>query len=384
VYNRKVTMSDARLYSAGTREAATLQVFALVPAYQPDERLVTLAQELDFAGCSVIVVDDGSSPDKKMYFDGASKYAKIIAHSHNMGKGAAIKTGIRYIAKSAKATGGAVIVVVDCDGQHLPQDALRVAREAAANPGCLVLGVRDVGQKMPLRSRFGNTVTRAVFRLLSGVYISDTQTGLRAFDSSLFDLMLEIEGMRYEYEINVLMRLAKERVPIREVPIETIYHDRKNTVSHFRTLSDSYKVFAGMLRAADMPMLKFTVSSLLSFCVDFMLFNIFLLFFERYRFGEVISNVCARVFSSVFNYRLNCGFVFRSKSSAKSFFEYSVLAALILFFNTVLLVGYTKLKIAPRIAKLLTEITLFVVSFTIQRFVIFRNKRKPMGIGQKK
>ena len=95
--------------------------------------------------------------------------------------------------------------------------------------------MRDVGQKMPLRSRFGNTVTRAVFRLLSGVYISDTQTGLRAFDSSLFDLMLEIEGMRYEYEINVLMRLAKERVPIREVPIETIYHDRKNTVSHFRT-----------------------------------------------------------------------------------------------------------------------------------------------------
>ena len=124
---------------------------------------------------------------------------------------------------------------------------------------------------MPLRSRFGNTVTRAVFRLLSGVYISDTQTGLRAFDSSLFDLMLEIEGMRYEYEINVMMRLAMERVPIREVPIETIYHDRKNTVSHFRTLSDSYKVFAGMLRAADMPMLKFTVSSLLSFCVDFML-----------------------------------------------------------------------------------------------------------------
>ena len=361
--------------------ADLVRIYALIPAYQPGERLVSLAEELVRLGFSVVVVNDGSSPDKQPYFDGASKYAEVLAHPRNMGKGAAIKTGIRHIAK--KQAGGAAIVVVDCDGQHLPADALRVANEAVAHPGSYVLGVRSVGQKMPLRSRFGNTVTRVVFKLLSGVYVSDTQTGRRAFYGSLFESLLEIEGERYEYEINALMRLAKARVPICEVPIETIYHDRKNSVSHFRTFADSYRVYAGMLRAADMPMLRFFVCSLLSFCVDFILFNIFLSMFEHLPFGEVISNVAARVFSGAFNYKLNCDFVFHTKTSPKTFFEYAALAVAILLLNSVVLVVYTRLGISTRVAKLLSELTLFVISFTVPRFAIFKNKHSPAQVKRK-
>lgn len=354
-----------------------MRIFALIPAYQPGERLVSLADELQAAGCSVIIVNDGSSPDKRAYFDRASKYAEVISHARNMGKGAAIKTGIRHIAKlTATIAGGAALVVVDCDGQHLPDDAMKVAQEAANHPGSLVLGVRSVGPEMPLRSRFGNSVTRVVFKMLSGVYVSDTQTGLRAFDRSLFDALLDVEGDRYEYEMNVLMRFAKSGVPIREVQIKTIYLDRKNSVSHFRAFSDSYRVYAGMLRAADSHMIKFTASSLLSFLVDYILFNIFFFALETINYGEVISNVVARVLSSAFNYRLNCTFVFKSKGSAKTLLGYAGLAAFILIFNSVLLVVYTKMDLTPRIAKIFTEITLFIMSFLIQRFVIFRKKRK--------
>ena len=170
------------------------------------------------------------------------------------------------------------VVVVDCDGQHLPSDALRVAAEAEANPGGLALGVRTVGSDMPARSRFGNAVTRVVFRLLSGVYVSDTQTGLRAFDLPLCGALLAVEGERYEFESNALMSFAKSGVPIREVPIETIYTDKKNSVSHFRTFADSYRIYSHLFKAAKSPLMLFTGSSLLSFCIDYALFNLFYFF----------------------------------------------------------------------------------------------------------
>ena len=80
---------------------------------------------------------------------------------------------------------------------------------------------------MPLKSRLGNTITRKVFKLLSGVSISDTQTGMRVFTSDLVKKLLTVEGERYEYEMNVPLFLAKEGIDIDEVPINTIYQDRE-------------------------------------------------------------------------------------------------------------------------------------------------------------
>ena len=93
----------------------------------------------------------------------------------------------------------------------------------------MILGVRNVGKDMPLKSRLGNTITRKVFKLLSGVSISDTQTGMRVFTSDLVKKLLTVEGERYEYEMNVLLFLAKEGIDIDEVPINTIYQDRENS-----------------------------------------------------------------------------------------------------------------------------------------------------------
>ncbi len=67
---------------------------------------------------------------------------------------------------------------------------------------------------MPLQSRLGNRIARAAYRLVSGIKVSDTQTGLRAFDSELTEKMISVEGERYEYEMNVLMAFAKKGIPM--------------------------------------------------------------------------------------------------------------------------------------------------------------------------
>ena len=107
-------------------------------------------------------------------------------------------------------------MTVDADGQHLPGDVRRVADISAQRRDALVLGSRALDKDIPTRSRFGNTVTRHVYSTATGVHVHDTQTGLRAFRRSLIPRLLEIEGDRYEYEINMLMQLAAEGVPVIE------------------------------------------------------------------------------------------------------------------------------------------------------------------------
>lgn len=112
----------------------------------------------------------------------------------------------------------------------------------------LALGVRSIGKEMPPRSRLGNRITRSVFKLITGVNVSDTQTGLRAFGSELLSEFLSVKGERYEYEMNVLMKCAKRKNPVEEVPISTIYRDKSNSTSHFHSFKDSVRIYKDILR----------------------------------------------------------------------------------------------------------------------------------------
>ena len=117
---------------------------------------------------------------------------------------------------------------MDADGQHRMADAMKICSAARNRPDALVLGGRRFTGGVPLRSRFGNAVTRFVYRMSTGLNVCDTQTGLRSFHIQLLPRMLEIPGERYEYEMNVLLELAKARTPIIEEEIETIYLDNNS------------------------------------------------------------------------------------------------------------------------------------------------------------
>ena len=353
---------------------------ALIPAYEPDEKIKGLSDELMEKGFDIVIVDDGSGPDFAALFEELSQKATVLTHVINRGKGAALKTGLNYINKymaytesvltpaGAETVSGrdAVIVTVDADGQHLPDDVQRVAEISAQRRDALVLGSRALGEDIPVRSRFGNTVTRHVYSAATGVRIHDTQTGLRAFHRSLIPRLLKIEGDRYEYEINMLMQLAAEGVPIIEERIETVYEDN-NSGSHFRTVRDSFRVYKEIL--------KFSASSLASFAIDYGMYALLLAATGAAGIanGLVISNIGARIVSGTANYAMNRKLVFKSRTGfAKSAVQYFLLAAFILAGNTIVLSTLAgTLGINRFAAKLITEVIFFAISWTVQKYVIF-------------
>lgn len=217
----------------------------VIPAYQPDRKLVKLVESLvNTKKYKIIVVDDGSLPDTKCIFDEIKKYVTVIYHMENRGKGAAIKTALSYIKKHYN---NAIVTTADADGQHTISAIENVSLKAQTADGGIAIGSRAFEGKVPFKSKFGNKITCKIFKMASGIYLSDTQTGLRSFKSSLISYLLDIDGNRYEYEMNMLLKCTKDKISITQVPISTIYL-QNNRSSHFRTVRDSFCIYKSILK----------------------------------------------------------------------------------------------------------------------------------------
>lgn len=221
----------------------------LAPVYQPGGRLPELVTDLRAAapGIRVVVVDDGSSgPGPTRALDAARDLGcTVLRHETNRGKGVALRTGFRHIARTWP---GQDVVCADADGQHSVPDILRVADRVPAT-GATVLGVRRLDGQVPLRSRVGNVATRLLFRAVTGCPVRDTQTGLRAYPAALLDWLLTVPGDRFEYEMALLLEATRAGHRIEQVTIATHYV-RGNASSHFSSLADSARVYRPLLRFA--------------------------------------------------------------------------------------------------------------------------------------
>lgn len=337
-------------------------IYIVIPAYEPDEKLTAVVEELyNETDCKLIVVNDGSGEDKRAVFESIKGRAVLLEHEHNRGKGAALKTAFAYIKENVSGSYG--VITADADGQHKTSDIMRIADALEAHPDRLIMGCRKFTGDIPFRSRFGNNMTRAVFRFAAGVGVSDTQTGLRGFSGSLTNFMLGLSGERYEFEMNMLLEAAREGIAFFEVPIETVYiNDNKS--SHFKPVRDSLRIYRDII--------KFSCSSLLSFLVDYLLFSVIF----SLSGSKTVSNLTARVFSSIFNFMLNKKLVFGNKESlAKSALKYFSLAAVILAVNTLLLELLARYAVKNAyIAKIIVEVLLFMFSWTMQRCFVFKKK----------
>ncbi len=342
-------------------------MIVVIPAYQPDEKLLkTVAELRQKTAYTLIVVDDGSSPDRQPIFDKLEHDVTVLHHEVNRGKGAAMKTAFAYIQEHFPGDEG--IVTVDADGQHLVPDIVRVSEDWAAHPDALVLGSRRFTGNVPFKSRAGNAITRQVFRASTGVKVFDTQTGLRAFAVSRVPMMLEMHGDRYEYEINVLLYATRHRVPIREVPIETVYIE-ENASSHFHPVRDAWRIYKMIL--------MFAASSLVAAVVDYVLV---LLLEPLFSYLTAVTapavsapllaaTAVARVVSSLCNYFINGKLVFE-ECSKRSILRYYLLVVAIYAVNYTLLVALD--MILPLwLAKLIVEIVLYPISFYMQRRFVF-------------
>lgn len=335
----------------------------LIPAYKPGPELPGLVRALDARPeiRSVILVDDGSGPDYAAVFDeavAASPKVELLRHAVNLGKGAALKTGLNHALCEFGDQG--VTVTADADGQHLPDDILAVGRDGAAHPGALVLGTRVFDGDVPLRSRFGNVLTRYVMLAAVGCRLEDTQTGLRAIPPGLAAKLLKVRSTGYEFELDMLVICKQAGIPIRQVPIRTVYLDG-NASSHFNPVLDSMRIYFVLLR--------FAMASVLTACIDYAVFATAVTLDAPLPVGQAL----ARCVALAFNYAAVKRLVFYSDQKHSVVFPryvlVVVLSGLVSYGLIRLLAEATGLNVLA--AKLIAETLVFFANFAVLREFIF-------------
>lgn len=350
------------------------QVVIVIPSLNPDEKLTALVKNLREHGFShILLINDGSRPDCIHYFEESETLygCRVYTHAVNLGKGRALKSAFNTILNEYPDCIGAV--TVDSDGQHTMEDTTACAKALVEHPDHLIIGCRNFSEPgIPPRSRFGNVCTRQAIKLLCGISVSDTQTGLRGISKSFMQRMLPIKGERFEYELNMLIEAKESGTPFFEVPIRTIYIE-SNESSHFNPLLDSIRIYSVFL--------KFILSSMSSFIVDIVLFSVFLSLFNTFfavpeysAIGIPAATVLARIFSSLFNFFVNKRGVFKNASTSKAtLVKYFTLTVVQMCLSaTGVWAAHLLLNWNETLLKVIIDCLLFFVSFTVQRSWVFK------------
>lgn len=370
----------------GETISAIRKAAILIPSLEPDERLPAYIRALAESGFGkIIVVDDGSGDAYQPIFREVESIDRtmVLHHEVNRGKGVALKTGYQYILDCVpEATG---IITADADGQHTVPDCIRLAEKLSEGERAVYLGSRDFSlPDIPPKSRSGNKITSTVFKLFYGVWLPDTQTGLRAFRREELPFMLNVSGERYEYEMKVLIACATSSIPMIPVTIETIYENGKNEGTHFHPIRDSYRIYKVILGS----FIRFMGASLICFAADQILFNLFrgwlfpLLGIQLhlelpmgFRLDNTsLANYTARFFSAVLNFRLNRDLVFKVKGGKGTALRYAVTALCIIILSTLGIKALGLLGMAPWLSKLIVDTLLYFLSYRVQRQWVFKGE----------
>jgi len=342
----------------------------IIPALNPDEKLISVVDELKKNNLPIVVINDGSRQECDEIFERLkSEYqCDICVHKVNMGKGNALKTGIRYA--SVKYPDSCGYVTADADGQHAAGDILKTVEALEKNQDSLIVGTRNFsGKNIPFKSRWGNRITSLVFMLSMGKRCPDTQTGLRGIPGRYTKACLSIPGERFQYEMNMLLEFARSKIPFVFVPISTIYLEG-NKSSHFHAVRDSVRIYLNIL--------KYSLSSLGSAFIDLMAFTALIgMVFGRTSAGILAATVIARCMSGLVNFLINKHWVFQSKEGHRNeMMKYFTLFICQMMLSWLFVTSLSYLSDHITVIKIFVDTALFFVSYQIQKNFIFNKKRK--------
>lgn len=212
-----------------------MNVAVIIPAYNEEKHVGKVIEKTIAQGYTPIVVDDGSK-------DATSKVAQeagatVLTHIVNLGKGAAAKTGCEWAVKQ-KAE---VIVLMDADGQHKPEDIKRFLK--ALDKKDIVFGYRRLDTKMPIVMRFGNWAINTTSGIVNKLWLKDTQSGYRAMSAEAYK-KIRWQSADYGMESEMIAKAAKRHLRYAQIPIATIYHDNfKGT-----TIMDGLRIVGRLLK----------------------------------------------------------------------------------------------------------------------------------------
>ncbi|MEG0826056.1 MAG: glycosyltransferase [Bacilli bacterium] len=354
-----------------------LKVVFIIPAYNPNQKLVKYVNELIELGAQhIIVVNDGSEEKRKKYFEKLQLHKEciIINHIINQGKGRALKTGFNYYLNNFDENNYIGVVTADSDGQHTAVDSVNIAKKLADCRDKLILGTRDFKcTHVPNKSKYGNIITTQIFKLLYGIKINDTQTGLRGINNKDIRRFLLLNGEKFDFEINMLIMCATEynKSHFVECSIQTIYEGNNNE-THFRPVVDSFKIYLIMLK----KFFVFGISGIISSVIDIGLFALLFSYvfeFQNIMINIFLSTIVSRLISSTLNFIFNKKIVFKSNSTLKGLIIKYWILCIIQMLTSAYLVYLIDTFITNNttLIKICVDFILFFISYKIQNELIF-------------
>ena len=226
------------------------QTAAVIPAFQDEKHIGDIARRTCERLDHVLVVDDGSTDQTEQRAREAG--AEVIVHIQNQGKGEAIKTGLTHWLGAANSANSGQdqqiqwVILLDSDGQHLPEEIDRFLQAAASvtRPTFFIGNRMDDVARMPFVRRCVNRYMSNEISRVCGQRIPDTQCGYRMLHRKIIPDLLK-GGHRFDYETEVLIVASRKGYRIDSVPISTVYTDQ---VSKIHPLRDSLRFFKMMRR----------------------------------------------------------------------------------------------------------------------------------------
>ena len=208
----------------------------IIPVYNHAATVARVVKDAQALSFPVFVVDDGSTDTT---YEQIKEIAgiQILRHQTNQGKGAAIMTG--FAAAEVVADWA---ITIDADGQHYPQDALKLINAIPAGRRAIVVGAREgmagmEGAHIPWTSRFGRKFSNFWVWAAGGAILSDSQSGMRLYPLPEA-MLLKTKARRFQFEIEILVMARRKGLEVIETPVRVIYHPDGKRISHFRPFVD--------------------------------------------------------------------------------------------------------------------------------------------------
>jgi len=207
----------------------------IIPVYNHSPFIGAVIGKAKNLGLPLFVVDDGSTDSTAQIINGIEGIT-VRHHAVNQGKGAALLTG--FAAALENSCNWAI--TLDGDGQHNPEDTAALLQTVQDGERCLVIGNRqgmNSNKNVPLTSRFGRNFSNFWVWAAGGPWVEDSQSGFRLYPLPEI-LHLETRARRYQFEVEILVKAHQQGIKIKEAPIQVIYQEKGERISHFRPWRD--------------------------------------------------------------------------------------------------------------------------------------------------
>ncbi len=224
-------MVTASSKTPGDKGSGRDRLAVVIPVYNHHATVASVVRKAREHGFPVVVVDDGST-DATYDNIKSLRGVEIVRHPHNLGKGAALVSGMKAACRVADWA-----ICLDADGQHDPGEMHRLIGAIPSGERPIVVGKREGMESAPWTSRSGRQFSNFWVWVSSGVILADSQSGYRLYPLPEI-LNLKVEAQRYQYEVEVLAKAAWQDIPIIEVTVGVSYRPDGPRISHFRPFRD--------------------------------------------------------------------------------------------------------------------------------------------------